>query len=96
MINNTRIEHIINNFDFNKVRKVMIFLNWTWCGSVKAPSISELKNTALKLLTNVENSKYRGYICHSTGGFNASKVPNSDSLFGYDLCLDFTIESWEE
>ena len=93
---NVKIKYIISKFNFSKVHKIMIFLNWTWCGSVKVPTISELKNTALRLLTDVENSNERGYICHSTGGFSASKVPNSDSPFGYNLCLAFTIESWEE
>ena len=96
MATDTRIKQIIKNFNFNKVRKVMTFLNWTWHSSSRPPTIKDLKGTALRLLTDVENSNDKGYICHSIGGFSASKVPNSDSPFGYNLCLDFTIESWEE
>ena len=74
----------------------MIFLNWTWCSSSRPPTIKDLKATALRLLADVESSKEKGYVSCSTGGFTASKVLNSDSSFGYNLCLDFNIESWEE
>ena len=93
---NNRIKQIIERFNFSNVHKVMTFLNWTWRSSSRPPTIKDLKATALSLLADVESSKEKGYVSCSTGGFTASKVINSDSPFGYNLCLDFTIESWEE
>ena len=48
----------------------MKFLDWTWAGSSKVPTISELKREATRLLNEVydDNSDWI-----STGGFKASK-----------------------
>ena len=47
------IQHIIDNFDFQKVYNVMYHLDWIWFDSDKTPTISRLKNEATKLLNDV-------------------------------------------
>lgn len=71
-----KIPEIIDRFDFDKVDKVMTFLNWTWAaGSV--PTIDELKATAYVCLdTAVLEYEKMGRPARgmnvSTGGFEAT------------------------
>ena len=65
------IDAIINNFDFEKVNKVMNFLNWTWFFSTTCPTIDELKQEAKRILNEICDSE-DDTIAISTGGFKAS------------------------
>jgi hypothetical protein len=78
------IKYIINNFNFQQVHNVMKFLDWTWAGSSKIPSICELKKEATRLLNEVYDSNEKWI---ATGGFKASKY--------YDfLELEFIVTDW--
>ena len=47
------IDKMINNFDFEKVHKVMSFLDWRWYPLNVVPSIDELKKQARELLEQI-------------------------------------------
>ena len=58
-----RIKEIINEFDFDKVRNVMSFLDWRWRGQRNVPSIQELIQTAEEQLTRLCESILDGNQC---------------------------------
>lgn len=68
------IKEIMENFDFAKVRKVMLVFDWTWGSPPKSPGIEELKEIAEQIL--IESTLDTGdcsdvhYV--STGGFEAA------------------------
>lgn len=70
------IVDIMEDFDFEKVRKVMMLLDWKWDignGEMTVPSIYRLTKTAERLLRDV--AKYYGekdLYTISTGGFIAT------------------------
>lgn len=79
------VEEIIEQFDFEKVRKAMVALNWCWYGDTNPPSIGELVLSAQKLLNEVLEED----LCAlSTGGFLAE---NRNGL----LSLLFVLEEWD-
>lgn len=87
------IDEIMERFDFEKVRRVMEFLNWTWAG-VGIPSTEELKSTARRVLYDAVAEYERlgypdtGMDC-ATGGFiaNISKFSSG----GRELSLAFYV-----
>jgi hypothetical protein len=78
------IEDILMQFNFHKVRRVMEFLEWTWCGNSESPSINELRNEARNYLEHAFNylntSSNQSYAMSSSGGFTAYAYENSASL----------------
>lgn len=83
-----KIEQIMENFDFEKVHKVMVALEWEWHfgrGASGIPSVYTLKEEASRLLSDAWMTK----TTVSTGGFSAV----------YDDCyitLSFIVEEWGE
>lgn len=82
----------MENFDFAKVREVMLVLDWTWGSPPKSPGIEELKETAEQILieSTLDTDDYFDVHYVSTGGFeaycdNVNKTMN----------LSFIVESWE-
>lgn len=64
-----QIENILDNFNFEKVRKTMKTLGWTYRYNLESPSIQELRKTAkLNLKTVAFNV---GCTTSSSGGFVA-------------------------
>ena len=81
------INTIIKEFDFEKVHKVMTFLNWTWAFSTGgAPSIRELKRESRKLLKEAAGLTNVGFV--STGGLLAFRWYDS-------LQLIFQLEDYD-
>lgn len=89
-----KVRDVINNFDFDKVKKVMDYLNWDWRGQI--PTINEIIGEAQRLLydavqaldTNNSDEAHVG-----TGGFNASAY--KDSTTGeIDVHLDFRLDEF--
>jgi len=73
---------VMNDFDFERVHKAMVALDWEWKSELKkVPSIEELKSTAIYLLCSALRHKNK----IRTGGFSASFEDG-------ELYLDFTIE----
>lgn len=58
------IDEILDEFDFERVHKVMVALNWEWCGEV--PTIAELRREARRLLRDCANNEGSSLSC---GGF---------------------------
>nr|QMP83470.1 MAG: hypothetical protein [Caudoviricetes sp.] len=96
------IEDILDCFDFERVKKVMDFLDWQWY-DVGVPEIWDLRKKARNLLNNVwdnvvkkanetpdEEVKY--FI--ATGGFYAEaiKYPECKKIF---FILRFQIADWD-
>lgn len=64
---------IMDRFDFDRVRRVMEALNWTWWDSPEVPSLNRLRGTADELLEGVIHHWLRTGEdrSHATGGFEA-------------------------
>jgi len=92
------INNIIDNFDFEKVNKVMIFLDWHWHWAEDGvPNISELKKLATRHLFNtvkdleMNNDSDAQSTVHS-GGIKV--IGNKRDGKITDLTLEFIIEDW--
>nr|QMP83156.1 MAG: hypothetical protein [Caudoviricetes sp.] len=91
------INEILDNFNFEKVKKVMDFLNWEWVGSNGVPEIYELRQHARKLMntavTECIKSKQEDYFTEC-GGFRVECNKYEDDPKMY-IRLSFNIESWD-
>ena len=92
------INDVMERFDFDKVHKVMTFLNWTWATTTggTVPSIDELKACAYQLLhLAVQSHEERGRPLTgsnvATGGFEAAVVVYDSGRA--ELCLLFYVDS---
>ncbi len=66
------IEYILDEFNFEKVKKVMDCLNWEWYNVEGIPSISDLRRFTRKLLQDIlKESKQNkeSFLEYSSGGF---------------------------
>lgn len=63
------VKRILRNFDFKKVHKVMVQLNWKWMGEL--PTIDDLREQAERLLVRVINDE--NCLSWQTGGFIVAK-----------------------
>ncbi len=65
---NEQIEEVLDAFDFDYVKKIMMFLDWKWGAGADAyiPSYNELRRTAKQLL---EDTYLQGRCV--TGGLEA-------------------------
>ena len=80
------IDEVLDNFDFDKVKKAMDALNWIWIGCDGVPSIYDLRKKSRRLLKEaIKQNSYR----ISTGGFRAGYSNNV-------LSLDFIVTEWYE
>ena len=85
------LDNIMDNFDFDQVHKVMVFLNWKWVnsnGSLGVPEKYELRSEARRLLKMAIEEK----TTVSTGGFIAEYT---DEKGGW-MDLKFVISEWDE
>ncbi|MFQ5687459.1 MAG: hypothetical protein ACE5GV_12460 [Candidatus Scalindua sp.] len=82
------IRRIIKTFGFNKVRKAMWALDWTWHGSKEPPTKGEMISVVWQLARSFKKTK--DCVTTSTGGFTLKKV---DTECGPAFELRFDIES---
>lgn len=80
-----KIGDILKNFDFERVHKAMIALEWDWylVGGFGIPSVGTLKEEARRLLSEAWMKKN----IISSGGFSAEYDDG-------DLVLRFILEEW--
>lgn len=81
------IDKIISEFNFDRVRKVMVATNWKWISSsltMEIPDIEHMRKTARELLEDVSSVEEWG--SWSTGGFKATKDPSGR------VSLEFIVE----
>lgn len=66
-----KLEEIIDNFDFDRVHKVMEFLNWNWVSCDGVPTIGKLVTTVQKEFRRAfeEVLQSKEGLKMSTGGF---------------------------
>ena len=85
-----KIKSILNNFDFNKVKKIMDVLNWKWASSKNGfPDMDEIRKLATRLLIDACVEKQN----ISTGGFKAVYDDNGDG--DPYVGLEFIVEECE-
>jgi hypothetical protein len=99
----TMVDDILTEFDFEKVREVMVALDWKWASThPSVPSIKDLKDTARYLLIKVYNLRKDKYndthpevpVQVATGGFRAIALSNDSGEVDF-LKLEFVITEWE-
>ena len=86
------LDNIMDNFDFDQVHKVMVFLDWKWAngkGSLEVPEKYELKGTARRLLKMAVEEK----TTVSTGGFLAEYREGEGDGW---MDLKFVVSDWDE
>ena len=100
---NKMIDDIMEEFDFDKVQRVMNCLGWTWVSTgMMLPSISELKKVARTLLLTAAKLRLDEYkdehweqgIINGTGGFVATAFCNETKTEIESLKLEFVVEEW--
>lgn len=82
------IAEVMDDFDFEKVHKVMLYFDWKWKiehDEFTVPSIFRMMKTAERLLTDVSahNDKERHEI--ATGGFRAIFDENENLELRFEL-----------
>lgn len=88
---------ILNDFDFEKVQKVMTFLDWKWGN--KVPNVWDLERTCLDLYRMCLTELYLDPDCKdmeaSTGGFTVKVHKNK--FMEIDFCLEKAyVENYDE
>ena len=85
-----KIEDIMENFNFDKVHKIMTMLDWKWAMTANGvPSMDELRAEAKRLLIDAAVER----TCVATGGFRA--VYESDGSDDPYIGLEFIVEECE-
>lgn len=80
------INDIMDTFQFEKVHRAMVALDWSWASVDGVPELHEVKKCARVLLTECAFSD-TGYL--ATGGFRAERDEQGN------LSLLFYIDCWE-
>ena len=91
------IEKIIENFDFEKVQKIMKHLNWIYWDSKDTPSIERLKETAisnLEICCNALNKKRKKRAVCCACGFVATARKYKDGELCLELSFQITSSNW--
>ena len=100
------IKEIMEEFDFARVRKAMVALDWKWGtlnDSVGIPNIDELKEAAEERLRDAVELRLGGYrdehhevgIISATGGFKATAFCNETKTKITGLKLEFIVTDWD-
>ena len=85
------IDDIMDFLDFEKIHKVMRFLNWEWhiSDSISVPEIYEIRKFLRNLINQLIDENLRVIEC---GGFRVSKIDFEDESV---IKVDFIIETLE-
>lgn len=92
------IDDILENFNFDKVCKVMEYLEWGYYNSDTPPLTSKLTKTAKYCLKGAykqakENKKPDVTFICATGGFKGSAACNEEGKVDF-LQLEFIVADW--
>ncbi len=89
-----QIEDLLDEFDFDKVKRVMDFLGWVYHDSPdNEVTIGELRRMARNLLESVYNEGASGESITACGGFEAARymyLPDTEKY----LTLKFVVTEW--
>ena len=85
----------LDEFDFDRVHKVMMHLNWTYSDDKDVPTIETLRKNARKYLMAVakEALETKSEYITGTGGFRYEAKLYEDGYLW--LRMAFEIESWD-
>lgn len=73
------LEELLEEFDFDKVVRIMKLLDWTWYGEPNSPTIDAMKDCIKGLYESIKQNILKNVYCYSaTGGFNLSFNPDED------------------
>jgi hypothetical protein len=93
------IEDILDNFDFDKVKKTMDALHWLWYDTIGVPEIADLRKHARSLLTQVgdkvtQNKEMQAEAITGSGGFRAAayRYLDDDKIY---FRLAFEVTTWD-
>jgi hypothetical protein len=93
------VEDILDEFDFEKVKKVMDFLDWKWHAAEDGvPRIAELRKSARSLLKQCAfkvllSSEIDAESNIFTGGFRAQAYKYDDNV---NFRLSFVLTEWDD
>jgi len=95
------IKNIMDEFDFDQVKRAMDALDWKWQG--EAPTIYDLREEAECLLRGASESRLNHHksthpdvaIINARGGFEAKAFCNESKTKITGLQLDFIVTSWD-
>jgi hypothetical protein len=89
-----QIEDLLDEFDFDKVKKVMDFLEWKYHGSAYDEiSIGELRRMSRYLLEDAYHASPSPEYMIGSGGFEVSRHMFPDDPTKY-LTLQFVVTEW--
>lgn len=87
------IEHILDEFDFSRVRQAMEALAWRWVAIDGVPSLGDLRRRARELLEDVYNKPPSPFFMVGCGGFEATRTMEYASDEKY-LSLKFVVSEF--
>jgi hypothetical protein len=94
------IDEILREFNFERCKLTMDYLNWTWGFTNQVPSIEELKKSALnrihsaiEVIRNRKNISYHHPAVCSSGGLQATVFVNKYGHITH-IGLEFVLTEW--
>ena len=93
-MSNGIIDDILDNFDFERVKKVMDAIEWVyWDSPDKQITIAELRKMARKLLNVAYSAEYSDHYCTGSGGFEVERwlYPGDTNKY---FSLKFVVTEW--
>jgi len=89
-----QVEYLLNEFDFDRVKKVMDFLGWVYDNSPdKQVTIRELRHKARRLLEIAYNATPSLHSSYSSDGFEVTRFMSPGETDKY-LVLKFNVTEW--
>ena len=90
------IDNIMDNFDFSRVAKTLLCLNWKWCMSVdnEVPHEYDIRKAARKLMNNIPDTCIKDRYCTGTGGLQVNAWYENTELVLMELT--FVVAEWRE
>lgn len=94
------IDNIVDNIDFEKIHKVMMYLGWGWVNNkfeLSIPSVDELKIQVKSLCfecfeRHEANMEYDSYVI-ATGGFYVRTYHIEDENY-WEVRASFELDNW--
>lgn len=88
------ILEIVQEFDYDKVYKVMTFLGWKYAFMDSTPSINELSAFSVNEIIQCANRaiEYKSKCTTECGGFRVTIDPDENNFY---IRLSFSLTSWE-
>ena len=94
------IDEILREFNFEKCKLTMDYLNWTWSRTNGVPTIADLKesavnriHSAIDVIRNRKNISYHHPAVCSSGGLQATVFINKYGHITH-IGLEFVLTEW--